>query len=271
LPALNSRYTLLIFSRRLSNLKPHSAVVIGAILRAPRNIRHSGNFSYVFSPIREQQLDYVDGILVVSSIFCIAWVLWAFTVLVLKFKGKQVGCASGRAFVTGRSEDKEYDVNKHSGDTQDDYCSTSESSGDGLSNSSKRMFSQSTRRRSKHSQSSRRRQSKDEENEECLGGTVDEEHSLEILSQSSGWISGTYSDNLRDFQNEPLVVNINPHENRTRVCFVFFASIVLICMPLTMFFSYGPMKEATDGSDELILVRFILYGDISTTFVVVES
>jgi hypothetical protein len=38
-----------------------------------------------------------------------------------------------------------------------------------------------------------------------------------------------------------------------------------------MFFSYGPMKEATDGSDELILVRFILYGDISTTFVVVES
>jgi hypothetical protein len=253
IPVLNvcSQQPFLVFPCRLSMPQPHPAAAIGAILRAPRNIRHTGNFSYVFSPIREQQLEYVDGILVVSSIFCLAWVLWAFTLLVLKFKGKQVGCASGRAFVTVRSEDAfdNENKNKHVEDTQEDIYSTSKSSGDDLSHRNDPFPPQSSCRRSKYSQRSRQQ----------LGSTADDDHSSEMLSQNSGWISGTFSDNhgdkLREFENEPVMLIINPRESRTRLCFIVYASICLLCMPLIMVFSYGPMKEATDGSDDLILVR----------------
>jgi hypothetical protein len=129
---LSSPDTFLSFSQ------PNTAAVIGAILRAPRKIRHTGNFSHVFSPVREEQLEYVDGLMVVMSIFIIAWVIWAFTLLVLKFKGKDVGCASGRAFVTVRSDDE--DDGYFDKPTEDDIGSTSSSSGE-ISDNNRPLFS----------------------------------------------------------------------------------------------------------------------------------
>ena len=67
-----------------------------------------------------------------------------------------------------------------------------------------------------------------------------------------------HGDELLDLRDETVATKINPRENRTRLCFVIFASIALICVPLILVFSYSPMKEATDGSDELILVRITL-------------
>ncbi|KAG7349167.1 hypothetical protein IV203_011764 [Nitzschia inconspicua] len=235
---------------------PPSAATIGAILRAPRNIRHHGNFSYVFSPEREEQLEYVNGVMAVASVFLIVWVLWAFVLLVLKFKGKQVGCASGRAFVTARSDDE---GEKQFGDTRDDISSTSESSGV-ESNSSKPFFTDFSRQDSKFSREKRRQPKIKYDDEMNLVASVtdpDDEQSTGSLSRSSGWISRSYSDGdgneLRSLESQRVAAKINPRENRTRICFVIFASIALLCVPLILIFSYGPMKEATDGSEQLIL------------------
>lgn len=107
----------------LSTYEPPSiAVAVGNILRAPRTIRHHGNFSLVFSSDYDDQRDYVDGILVVETVFLIVFVLWAFVVLVLKFKGREVGCASGRAFVLPEDdEENDQEDKEHTEYESDDY------------------------------------------------------------------------------------------------------------------------------------------------------
>jgi hypothetical protein len=233
-------------------------VVIGNILRAARNIRHSGNFSHVFSPIHEEQTEYIDGLMVVSSIFLIAYVLWAFTLVVLKIKGNEVGCASGRAFVTAMSED-EYDE-ELVGKAEEHLDSTSESSG---ASSDTPIYRDPQHTRDNNPMNGGQQQTKFANGKSTPTEALEDTQS-ENRSQSSGWVSRSYSDNhgedLRDGSEEDETNEIiNPREYRTRICFLVFASILLICVPLILVFCYGPLKEATSSSDDLIVVRTICW------------
>ncbi|KAL3918978.1 MAG: hypothetical protein SGILL_003985, partial [Bacillariaceae sp.] len=175
------------------------------------------------------------------------------------FKGKEVGCASGRAFVTVRSEDDDDEYCEKP--TEDDFGSTSESSG-GFSNTNRPLFSDD-----ENDNSHRpiiKPTIKANEDDLDLGAATStdriEDGTSGCQSQSSGWISTSFSDDRAEEElgdpcesNRPAANKINPRENRSRLCFVFFALLALICVPLILVFSYRPMKDATESSDQLIL------------------
>lgn len=170
-----------------------------------------------------------------------------------------MGCASGRAFVTMRSEDDECCKKP----TEEDLGSTSESSSD-LSNSNRPLFSDDEN--DNNSRPIIRPTTKENEDDMGLGAATStdplEDETSGGRSQSSGWITTSFSDDRAEEElqdpgdiYQPAATKVNPRENRTRVCFIFFALLALICVPLILVFSYGPMKDATESSDQLILVR----------------
>jgi hypothetical protein len=263
-------------------------VIIGTILRAPRLVRHTGNFSYVFSPNREQQLDYVDGLMVVSSIFLFTWIFWAFVLVVLKFRGKDVGCASGRPFVTQRSydedeeEDDYYHDGKHLGDTEDDIGSTSDSSyTSDVSNSNKPLFpkrdgddDESDFFGENQNDTTKKQQQQLQQYHNEMGlALTDEQSSGNLSGGGSEWISEYDSPGQNDEntlispEQQTQLHKINPRENRTRFCFIFFASLALICVPLIMVVTFGPMKDATESSHQIILVSESMISSVSFIFI----
>ena len=212
--------------------KPKVAIAVGAFLRVPRELGHSGNFTDLFSSVREEQRDYIDGLLVVSVIFSFLFLIWAFVLIILKCKGKEVGCASGRAFVSLRPDDEksEADLEK----TQDDTGSTSDSSNakSVISvSSNKPLFSE-------------------------YGGTVIENSSSDFSDDNNH--SDRKSRRCLERNNKKKE---GQRERRTRLTFIVFASIALICAPFTLFLTFGPLKETvmevatTQNPDSLILVR----------------
>ena len=76
------------------------------MLEAPRRT-YGTEFSNVFSSDRIAQHSYVDGLLIVGLFFVVIFVVWTLVLIVLKLKGKEVGCASGSAFHTERSDDED--------------------------------------------------------------------------------------------------------------------------------------------------------------------
>ena len=206
---------------------------MGEFLRAPREVGHSGNVTDLFSSVRGDQREYIDGLLVVSVIFSFLFLIWAFILIVLKCKGKEVGCASGRAFVDFRLDESSSETDL--GKTQDDIASTSDSSNASHSvSSSKPLFSD-------------------------YGGTV-LENSNSYYSDDNNhsgrnvWGRITGQQNKSKGKNDG--VKINRCERNTRLVFILFASGALICAPFTLFLTFGPLNEvATQSTDNLISVR----------------
>lgn len=175
----------------------------------------------MFSSVREEQRGYIDGLLVVSIIFSVFFLIWAFILVVLKCKGKEVGCASGRAFVNTCPEDDESSETDIEKTQNDDFASTSVSSSD----------------------------------ESCSVSS-----SKPLFSEHGDTVMGCFSSDFSSDDNEsdevsPDVTKANRRERRTRLVFILFASIALICAPLTLFLTFSPLKEVvTQSSDNLILV-----------------
>ena len=221
-----------LYLRSSSNcLQPKVAVAMGAFLRGPRELGHSTNFTDLFSSIREEQRDYIDGLMVVSIIFSFVFLIWAFVLIVLKFKGKEVGCASGNAFISRRPDDENNDIDLEK--TQDDIASTSDSSNAESVYSNKPLFS-------KHGGALDKNSSSDENG--------DNNHS------KRSWRCMRRANKEKDARN-------NRRERRTRIVFLVFASVALICTPFTLFLTFGPLKEAlmevtyVESPDSLFLVR----------------
>ena len=153
--------------------------------------------------------------------------------IVLKCKGKEVGCASGRAFVAFRPDEPSNGTDL--GKTQDDIASTSDSSNASIVSSSKPLFSD-------------------------YGGTV-VENSNSYYSDNKNhfgrkmWRRIIGEQNKRN-KRKTDDVKFNRRERRTRFVFIVFASVALICAPFTLFLTFGPLNEvATQSADSLISVR----------------
>lgn len=210
-------------------------------MRAPRQAGHSGNFTDLFSSVREEQREYIDGLLVVSIIFSVLFLIWAFILVVLKCKGKEVGCASGRAFVNNRPEDDESSETDIEKTQDDDFASTSVSSNDESCSvsSSKPLFS---------------------EHGDTVMGCFSSDFSSDDNNYHScrkkwGWLRRQNKNKTKSDGVSPDVSKTNRRERRTRLVFILFASIALICAPLTLFLTFSPLKEVvTQSSDSLILV-----------------
>lgn len=243
-------------------VQPKLAIYVGSILRAPRLIRHDGNLTHFFSPVRDEQLEYVDGLMVVSSIFLILFVFWAFMLVVLKVKGREVGCASGRAFVTAHWEESSNDDTE--GDYADEAISTTSSSSESYSSkplvsdqhAEHRDISRATKKssRTKDTMMVLRQNSTD---------PIEGDRSLDRSPSNcsdmvwEGSANVAVEDNDDNDQNGPLhPIIFNPLERRTRICFLLSASIALIMVPFILVFSFGSLTDAMQSSDTLILVRF---------------
>lgn len=233
-------------------MQPNAAKVVGEILRAPREIGHSGNFTDLFSSDREEQRDYIDGMLVVLAILSSVFFIWVFVLIVLKCNGKEAGCASGRAFVNHDPEDEEeinYETDE--GKTEDEVVSTSYSSDGSVTSVSSRkpLFSESGNTATENPKS------------DFDHNNVDYDYSRRMRWK---WMGGKQNRNDErekesDTEESLFLIKNNPHEYRTRLVFLFFASMVLICAPLTLFLTIGPLKEgAIESSKNLILVRYLI-------------
>ena len=75
------------------------------MVRGPRTLGHSADFGDLFSSDQEERRTYIDGLSTIPVIFFSFFSAWMFIVVLMKCKGKEVGCASGRPFVNHRPED----------------------------------------------------------------------------------------------------------------------------------------------------------------------
>ena len=218
-------------------------MVVGALLRGPREVGHSVNFSDLFSPLQEERRAYVDGLSAVPVIFFSFFLAWAFITLMLKFKGKEVGCASGRAFASHRFEHENNDLHHENdelpqGKSEEYLASTSESSNaDTISETSiKPLFLGPDGAMMKHSD-------ENNDNENHCGKKI-----LRCFRRN----------NQEGATDNP---EINLLERKTRISFLLFASITLLCTQLSLFLTFGPLREVTEemsiveSSDSLLLVR----------------
>jgi hypothetical protein len=199
---------------------------MGSILRIPRKW-HETDFSYVFSTDSELQHEYVDGLLFVGTVFFMIFTTWAFILVVLKVKGKEVGCASGRAFQTEKIEE-----DMQSTDSSESYFASSVD--DSCKEASDELEKEITNQEICESPSSFE--------ERCDESQTS--HESQDYDSQDGWLSTGGAQK-----------GVNPREKRTRFCFLVFSLISLLCVPLVLVFSFGPMKEAARASDDILLVR----------------
>lgn len=200
---------------------------MGNLLRVPR-VNYSTNFTDIFSSDRQVQYHYVNGLLAVMVSFIVILIFWVFVLFVLKFKGQEVGCASGQAFLT-----------KHDGE---DVASTDDDEASFSSFGSRSASQQNS-----------------------VSKLIKQKDSLEnFLSLDTEGEDGPPTDPMtrvedsRSFDNDagldPPLPDINPRESRTRFCFLFFSLLALICVPTILVTSFGPLKDAVQTSNELVAV-----------------
>ena len=221
---------------------------MGSMLKAPRSW-HSTDFASVFSKNREEQIDYVDGILVAGVIMFSIFLIWAFTLIVLKVKGREVGCASGRAFHTEKID--EQDIQSTDSSENSYYSATSTNVG----NESSRNNNDGEPNNNNNNNNNKGLKEElledigigsNEENED--DSYVDDDRSLsqsDDYDSQDGWLS---------VDDDEVRRAINPREKRTRFCFLVFSFIALLCVPIILIFSFGPLKEATTASDDIVFV-----------------
>ena len=231
-------------------MQPRIAVIVGALMRGPRTIGHSAEFGDLFSSVPEERRTYIDGLSTVPVILFSFFTAWIFIVMLLKFKGKEVGCASGRPFVSYRPEDEpniDHEDSIDSGRKAKDLgknenslaSSTSSSSGDEtMSNSSvKPLFS-------------------------GTGGGMMERSSSDTDDGTNrcGTKLLCCRNRMKKGGNNAEAFEMNKVERRTRTSFLVFAVIAILGASLNLFFTFGPLLQAVkvltvESPDSLILVR----------------
>jgi len=70
---------------------------------------HSTNFVDMMSPDFNEQKSYEYGIIFIVAIIVVVFVIWTTILLIIKCKGEEVGCASGRPFHTFRKTESDID------------------------------------------------------------------------------------------------------------------------------------------------------------------
>ena len=201
------------------------------MLRGPRR-HYSTNFADVFSPDREEQHQYVDGLLAMMVAFLLFFILWVFVLLALKFRGKDVGCASGQAF---RTKEEEEDLES----TDDDDASIVSSIGSSSRGSSHPEDENSV------SKLIAAEAKKNSSNDEEGGPPTDD---ITRPADEASFDDGSENAHLR-------LVRTNQREKRTRFCFLVFGLLSLICVSVILVTSFGPLKEASITTGQQVTVR----------------
>ena len=207
------------------------------MLTLPRQASYSTKFADIFSDDSEVQHKYARGLVAVIFFFVVFLVIWCFVLIVLKLKGKEVGCASGRPFQMIKN---------------DEPCTDSSSGDEGYSEDD--LSSNFDHREDPNQLHGREMPLSDYDS---AGSAEYSNYEGENHSQGS-WVSEREARMRHHHYKDQTFAQLeNPREKRTRGVFLLFSVISLVLVPFILVFSFGPMKEATDGSKQVILVRFL--------------
>lgn len=214
---------------------------MGTMLRGPRG-QYSTNFTDVFSSDREEQYQYVNGLLAVMVSLFIFFAFWVFVLCVLKFRGDDVGCASGQAFLTKRNEDEDV----HS--TDDDDGSFLSSIGSASQPSIDPDDENSVTKLTSHA--------KETSSNDSLEDFFEKGRAPPTNNMTRPDDNTSFDDSNNSFTRLRLS-RVNQRERRTRFCFLLVGLLSLVSVPVIFVTSFGPLKEAAGATDELVLVSVL--------------
>ena len=201
------------------------------LLAFPRG-QYTTNFAYLVSNEEIDQDTYTSGLVALASFLGGFVLIWGLILIFLMIKGKNVGCASGRAFETVPVDSrvaKEKQANLSKTDSEEDGTQSVKEDDDGDVRMEETSFPSSLCSSDAASRI------------ESITGSIDEEE-------------GTVDASPR-VEGKRAV--------RTRAIFFLFSCIVLACVPLALAFSFAPMKESVKSFDGGFEVRFGSLGDLS--------
>ena len=165
----------------------------------------------------EDREAYKSGLLVLGCILASIFVIWWMVLLVLKCKGKSVGCASGRSFRGERVEPSHRDDSAGSTDMEDEWVSGAETSrGDADFGADEVSFHSSI----KSSE---------------VQDSVASEDDCETRSEYS------------------VLSRPTTRERRTQIAFFLFGLLTLASVPLVLTLFFSPLKRAVDASEGYLL------------------
>jgi hypothetical protein len=203
------------------SIQPNVVRITGNALRVLRG-RYSSNFTDVFSPNREVQHEYTNGLVAVTFAFVIILLFWVFVLFTLKFLGSEVGCAAGLPFFSSQAVDDEIS-------TDDDEASLVSSldlgsRADSQENSVTKLIKKKARSNS-------------------------------FSSNDNGDVTApTKPEGKKKSVNRKDQV-VQRRERRTRRCFMLASILAFACVPVILVLSFGPMREAANNSKDLAEVR----------------
>jgi hypothetical protein len=184
--------------------------------------RGSTNIAGLLSREPEASENYKDGLITLASLIVAFVLIWGLILLYLKCKGNAVGCASGRAFEGSLPEEPGDKMGPNNGSTDIEE----------MSHSSKHEESQIMEQTSFPS-------------------------SLCSSDAASQYESSVMSMSMGEESTESTLLVEGKRAIRTRMVFLVFSCIILACVPLSLAFSFAPVKDTVKSSDDVFVVRHI--------------
>lgn len=201
---------------------------LGIIFRSFRG-RYSTNFADFVSPSPELQYSYARGVLFVGYILLLFFIVWTLTIIVLKLKGSEVGCASGAAFQRSTADSRSHVISTDS--SSEDYEES-------LAECDQSMVDSEIPMMDKFPLDD----ADDEVSDQISNGS---KSFADDYTSHEGWLAS---------KSDLSKHETSKRERRTRLAFIGSCLISLLCVPVILVFSFAPMKEGAHSSDEVVAV-----------------
>jgi hypothetical protein len=211
----------------LLHLQPEILTFVQKLLDAPRQTyRYSTDFTHLFSS-DDEYMRYEKGLILLAGIFGGILILWGAILIGFACRGKVMGCASGRGFEPYKSREQEQELDQPSGSTDlDDDLNSWVGSVDGGN-----------------------KQTNAAEGDEHLEGDESSATSL-VPSDEDSMYAPSLSECSVDASVAPQPY---PRERRTRIAFIIFSLVTLVCVPLALILTFVPLRDTAESSDDYLV------------------
>lgn len=201
---------------------------------------YTTNFAFLIAGDDQDRQEYTSGLVVLGCILASVLAIWWMVLIVLKCKGRSVGCASGRSF-RGEPIPQTGSNAQSSGSTdlEDEWVSGEERSGEHQAEEeayADEVSFHSSIKSSEMDESMRSRESD-------LSGSG--------LSQSS-------------------ISRASTRERRTQIAFFLFGVITLALVPMVLTLAFSPLKRAVDSTEVYLVQSRTILSEIQNSLNTVD-
>jgi hypothetical protein len=241
---------------------------VGGLLEIPIESR-SVSFPDLLSNDREAQSAYVEGLFGLGTCFAALATLWFACLVILKCKGRGVGCASGHGFdgIPRRSEEY-YPDELHLEQTDDEF------SDEGLDLAAATTTNtRPTSGRQNYAFEYRRPVSSSSNRVKTLDALEEYEADTITRPSSRGQALpvGTSDDDTQCGCCSSHPFHTKKRRRRTRVAFLGCSLLSICCSVLLLTEVHTPMEEAADSMASLFVEGHAIVDRIQTTLTVIED